>query len=75
MEKFKASAQYGDWQGTPAAGDSDSVSLGHFLQQQGHSKQGDFLIAASFWVGENLADELSVLSVRALVFHRVSTRL
>ena len=53
METFKASVQYGDWHGTAAADNTDfHKGLHGYLETKQLMKPGEFLIAASLWVGE-----------------------
>lgn len=53
MDKFKASVQYGDWQGTAAADDDDGETLSKYLEATGLLTENQCLIASSVWVGEN----------------------
>jgi len=48
---FKASTQYGDWEGTAKA-DNAHDSLHEFLEKKNLMKHGDFLVAASLWSSE-----------------------
>lgn len=66
MASFKASVQYGDWEGTAAADDTDagSLSLHRYLEQKRLIKPGEFLIAASLWVGENSEARLTAFLLR-----------
>lgn len=52
MEYFKASTQYGDWEGTAAA-DAQPSSLQEYLEEKGLIKPDEFLVAASLYVGEH----------------------
>lgn len=67
MNKFKASVQYGDWQGTAAADNADRVSLWKYLEDHHLIQTGEFLIATSMWVGENHG-KLGSVFVRAYVY-------
>ncbi len=53
MESFKASVQYGDWEGTAAADGAHAISVDDYLEKKGLIKSGEFLLATSLWVGEN----------------------
>lgn len=64
MESFKASTQYGDWEGTAAADDRQS-SLREWLGDKGLIKPGEFLIAATLYVSEH---NYTSPYVRAFVF-------
>ena len=75
METFRASVQYGDWEGTAAADDANvgSVSLERYLQERNLIRPGEFLVGVSFWVGENHDNRLGYVSVRALLFESDGT--
>ncbi len=49
MESFKASARYGDWEGTVGADDA-ITSLSRYLQDQGKIEEDESLIAVSLWI-------------------------
>jgi len=68
MQIFKAYAQYGDWEGTAAADDSDTTSLERYLKKKGLIESGEFLVAASLWAGENHDGKLGIVSVSAYLF-------
>lgn len=53
MAEFKASVQYGDWEGTAAADGADNKTLEQYLSQQNLIHDGEFLIATHLFVGEN----------------------
>lgn len=55
MERFKASTQYGDWEGTAAA-DNQPTSLHDFLEEKGLIEEHEFLLAATLYVGEHSYD-------------------
>src|SRR5260370_896943 len=55
MESFKASVQYGDWEGTAAADDAHA-DLREYLEGKKLINPNEFLIAASLWVDEDFAD-------------------
>jgi len=52
MESFKASVQYGDWEGTAAADDGHQRTLQTYLQEKGLINPEEFLVAASLYVSE-----------------------
>jgi hypothetical protein len=52
MEKFKASTQYGDWEGTASA-DNAHNSIHEYLLQQKLIEEGEFLVAVSLYSSEN----------------------
>ncbi len=52
MESFKASTQYGDWEGTAAADDVGQNSVHKHLREKGLIKPGEFLVAVSFYAAE-----------------------
>jgi len=64
MESFKASTQYGDWEGTAAA-DGQPSSLHEYLKEKGLMKPHEFLVAATLYVGEHGFDSPFI---RAFVF-------
>lgn len=59
MELFKASVQYGDWQGTAAADEHQPSLLRNQLKSL--MKPNEFLAAVSFWSSEGFT------SIRGLV--------
>jgi hypothetical protein len=68
MESFKASVQYGDWEGTAAADNADfGNSIREYLDKKQLIKPGEFLIATSLWVGENHNRKLGTILVRAFL--------
>ncbi|HYY73070.1 MAG TPA: hypothetical protein VE778_05705 [Candidatus Bathyarchaeia archaeon] len=68
MPTFKASVQYGDWEGTAAADNGDQKSLEQYLTDKGLIKEGEFLVAASLWVGENHDGEIGGVYVHAYIY-------
>lgn len=66
MEKFRASVQYGDWEGTAAA-DNAHVSFSSFLRQKGTLKDGELLVGVRVFVGENLDENPQVPWIRAVI--------
>lgn len=69
MQNFTASVQYGDWEGTVAADDADANALANYLEKKRLIRPGEFLIAASFWAGENYDGKLGRVSVRAFLLN------
>jgi hypothetical protein len=69
MESFKASVQYGDWQGTAAADDAGGGenSIRDYLEKKQLIKPDEFLIATSLWIGENHDGKLGHVSIRAFL--------
>lgn len=55
MEHFKASTQYGDWEGTSAA-DEQPTSIRDYLKKNGLMKKNEFLLAVTLYVGEHAYD-------------------
>jgi hypothetical protein len=68
MNFFKASVQYGDWEGTSAADDADPISLRKYLEDKNLIRADEFLIATSLWVGENHGGKLGMVNARAFLF-------
>jgi hypothetical protein len=59
METFKASAQYGDWQGTAAADDAHS-DLREYLEGKKLINPNEFLIAATLYVERGLHERSGI---------------
>jgi hypothetical protein len=72
---FKASVQYGDWEGTAAADDADvgARSIERHLNEKKLLKPGEYLIATSLWVGENQNNKIDYVFVRAFLFQSDGT--
>jgi hypothetical protein len=72
METFKASVQYGDWEGTAAADDVDPIadSLHTHLEKNGLMKPDDFLLAAKLWVGENSNNKIAYVFVHTYLLNQ-----
>jgi hypothetical protein len=68
MSTFKASVQYGDWNGTSAADNADQNDLSHHLTVTGLMTDSETLIASSVWVGENHGGKLGGVTVTAYLF-------
>lgn len=64
---FKASVQYGDFEGTAAADRADNGDLSSYLRSTGLMQNNEFLIAAELWIGENHGGVVKPPSIRALV--------
>ena len=62
MESFKASTQYGDWEGTAAADGAHAITVHEYLQDKGLINPNEFLLATSFYSSE------SFTHVRAFMF-------
>jgi hypothetical protein len=52
MEHFKASTQYGDWEGTSAA-DEQPTSIRDYLKKNELMEEHEFLLAVTLYVGEH----------------------
>jgi len=68
MSKFKASVQYGDWNGTAAADDADQISLSHYLEMKGLAGDKEFLVASSIFIGENHGGKIGGVYITAYLF-------
>jgi hypothetical protein len=66
LESFKASTQYGDWEGTAKA-DDQPKSLHNYLEEKGLMKEHEFLLAATIYVGEHDFDSPYI---KAFVFEK-----
>ena len=66
MESFKASTQYGDWEGTAAA-DGQPHSLEEYLTEKGLMKEHEFLLAATLYVGDQAFDSPQI---RAFIYEK-----
>lgn len=75
MESFKASTQYGDWQGTASADDVPTLSLDEYLEKNGLIKPHEFLIAASFYTSEHDFASISVFLFEGKDFESVKAAL
>lgn len=53
MDIFRASVQYGDWQGTAAADNVDFMAFYKLLLGKRLITETDFLIGIHVWIGEN----------------------
>ncbi len=70
-QRFKASVQYGDWEGTAAADDLDKDDLRDYLRQQNLISEKEFLIAVKLRIGENHPGRVMQPSVTAIVYDSV----
>lgn len=53
-DHFRASVQYGDWEGTAAADDADQRTFGRLLEERGlFDPTREMLIGVELWIGEN----------------------
>lgn len=68
MSNFKASVQYGDWDGTAAADDADQISLSHYLEKNGLAEEKEFLVASSIFIGENHSGRIGGVYITAYLF-------
>ncbi|MFC5511303.1 hypothetical protein ACFPOU_09210 [Massilia jejuensis] len=68
MTSFKASVQYGDWNGTAAADDADQISLSYYLENKGLINDKEFLLASSVFVGENHGGKIGGVYITAYLF-------
>jgi len=70
MTQFKASVQYGDFKGTAAADNADGDhGLNDFIKGKGLIQDGEFLIAASLWVGDSAGGKLGHTYIHAHLFN------
>jgi len=53
MDIFRASVQYGDWQGTTAADNADFMAFYKLLLEKRLITETDFLVGIHVWIGEN----------------------
>ena len=53
MGTFRAGVQYNDWIGTAAADNAADLDLTKLLTDRGLAEEGEFVVAAEIWVGEN----------------------
>jgi hypothetical protein len=68
LEFFKASTQYGDWEGTAKA-DDQPKSLHTYLEEKGLIGKDEFLLAATIYIGEHSFDSPYI---KAFVFEKGS---
>jgi hypothetical protein len=68
MNNFKASVQYGDWNGTAAADEADQISLSRYLEKNGLVKDEEFLVASSIFIGENHGGKIGGVYITAYLF-------
>ncbi|MGN7825990.1 hypothetical protein ACTJJ8_04525 [Agrobacterium radiobacter] len=52
MQDFKASTQYGDWQGTAQADDGSQVYFQNFLREKGVIDENSYAVGIRFFNGE-----------------------
>jgi hypothetical protein len=53
MESFKASTQYGDWQGASSADAVHTTTFHEYLEKNGLIKPHEFLVAVSLYTSEH----------------------
>ncbi|HCG7925592.1 hypothetical protein [Vibrio parahaemolyticus] len=66
-ETFKASVQYGDWKGTCAADDADTVGASTWLKDNNHMSDDEFLIGVKMFAGENHGEHRDPVSVSFMI--------
>lgn len=70
MNTLKASVQYGDWEGTAAADDSDGVKVRVLLEKSGAIKAHEFVVAIELFVGESHKGRVAKPYIDALLFNK-----
>jgi hypothetical protein len=65
MERFKASVQYGDWEGTASADGNHSSDFSEYLRKKKLISDSEYLVAISFYAGER-----DFTSIRAFVVEK-----
>jgi hypothetical protein len=67
-DRFRASVQYGDWEGTASADNADHGDLRDLLIKK-NLMDGDreFLVGATLWIGENHGGEVQAPFVHAIL--------
>jgi hypothetical protein len=68
MSTFKASVQYGDWQGTAAADNGDTKTLSRFLEEKGLINENEYLLSTSVWIGENHDGKIGGVGISAYLY-------
>lgn len=69
-ERFKASVQYGDWEGTAAADDADEIDLDDILSKNGLKSDQEFLLGIEVFIGENHGGKVESPYVTVLLVDR-----
>lgn len=70
METIKASVQYGDWEGTAAADESDGVKMRQLLEKSGALKAEEFVVAIELFVGESHRGKVAQPYINALLYNK-----
>lgn len=70
MNTIKASVQYGDWEGTAAADESDGVKMRDLLEKSLPLKGDEFVVSIELFVGESHRGKVAKPYISALVFHK-----
>ena len=70
MNTIKASVQYGDWEGTAAADESDGVKMRYLLEKSGALKADEFVVAIELFVGESHRGKLVKPYIDVLLFNK-----
>jgi hypothetical protein len=80
-DRFRASVQYGDWEGTASADNADQRDLRNLLIEK-KLMDGDreFLVGATLWIGENHGGEVQAPFLHAILiegteYDRIEPRL
>lgn len=68
VESFKASAQYGDWEGTAAADGAEPTSFDDFLESKGITTENDFVLGVRLSVFEYFGPTMGTVIVTAYVY-------
>ena len=64
---FRASVQYNDWKGGSAADDADKNDASDWLKENGHIKDGEFLLGIKMFAGENHGTHKDPVHVEFLI--------
>lgn len=71
MHTFRASVQYGDWEGTASADNGDEMSIESLLEDKGLiNRDTEMLVGVEIWVGENHGGESKPPSIHCLIAER-----
>jgi hypothetical protein len=71
MATFKASVQYGDFDGTAAADEGDGRNLHALLEERGILLDDGFLVGVKIFVGENHGGRAREPFVKAFIIDRI----
>jgi hypothetical protein len=69
MSMFRASAHYGDWEGTASADDLSLKSIQDYLKSKGALSGEDYLLAVSLAVDESLDGNIPSIFVQAYIYN------